>query len=42
MQTMGEHLCEVNPAYCDEDLPALDQKELMGDLGVPDGASSKN
>lgn len=34
MQVMGEHLCEVNPKYCDEDLPSLDEKALMGDLEI--------
>ena len=30
--TMGEHLGQVNPKYSDEDLPTLDEKELMGEL----------
>jgi serine O-acetyltransferase len=42
MHTMGEHLCQVNPKYCDEDLPTLDEKELMGELGVPDGKSDRS
>jgi hypothetical protein len=39
---MGEHLCQVNPKYCDEDLPTLDEKELMVELGVPDGKSYRS
>jgi serine O-acetyltransferase len=31
MHVMGEHLCEVNPKYCDEALPSLDQEQLMGE-----------
>jgi serine O-acetyltransferase len=41
MHVMGEYLCQVNPKYCDEDLPTLDEKDLMGDLGVPEGPTEK-
>ena len=41
MHTIGEHLGQVNPKYSDEELPTLDEKELMGDLGPPEGASGK-
>ena len=33
MHRIGSHLCEVNPRYCEETLPALDGVQLMGDLG---------
>lgn len=33
MHRIGTHLCEVNPRYCEETLPALDGVQLMGDLG---------
>ena len=39
--TMGEHLGQVNPKYSDEDLPTLNEKELMGELGVPESAPGK-
>ena len=41
MHTIGEHLGQVNPKYSDEELPTLDEKELMGELGPPEGASGK-
>ena len=41
MHTMGEHLGQVNPKYSDEDLPTLDEKELMGELGVPENTPGK-
>ena len=41
MHTMGEHLGQVNPKYSDEDLPTLNEKELMGELGVPESAPGK-
>ena len=38
---VGEHLGQVNPKYSDEELPTLDEKELMGDLGPPEALQVK-
>lgn len=42
LHLMGQHLCEVNPAYCERELPPLDDKALMCELetGKPTGSST--
>ena len=42
MHTIGKHLGEVNPRYSDEDLPVLNEKELMGGFVPPDSSSDKS
>ena len=41
MHTMGEHLGQVNPKYSDQDLPILNEKELMGGLIGPERSADK-
>lgn len=41
MHVMGEHLCEVNPKYCEEKLPTLDQNDLMSGLDQSSQASEQ-
>ncbi len=42
MQDMGKHLCEVNPKYCEERLPSLDEQSLMDGLEDATGSEKAN